>query len=581
MSGGSSLFQRFIGAAVIPVLGLLAIVGASIGGASSLIIGLIAGGTAVVGAAVAGALAVSTQREVVKLLKVTRGVTVDSLLAATATEETGGSSRRHSAPEGIHALGAVGTALLELQHAGVEAAVRHGEEVRQGFATPLLRLAQRNQMLLERQLAHLDGFEDGERDPDVLDRLFRLDQLATEMRRTNEGLAVLTGVKSSSTDDTPVPLLDVVRGAASGVEAYARVRTSVPTDAWIIGTAANDLAGLLAELIDNACRFSLPDSPVDVRTVPTDHGLAIVVRDVGPGMVENRYVELNTLLSRPPLVDRVSGSAGLGLVIASHLAARLSVSVTVRPGSRRGVIATVVLGPSLLVERHESPRPARSSSEVTNGSVPLMVAQLRRHDRLASRQNTNGVTDRDERALNGARNGGGDGPPTRERYFNSFSPAAAPEADEFESPLSDTRSMPALPPLPQSLLPGDNDPLSPASEPSFSPLPSSPPPASRPNRRRGNAPVFKLADTGAVPPPALLGPSDDLAAHGLVRRVPKASLQFEEDASGAAEDNSADRPSPEEIRRRFSNRQEGIRRAEGQGPSDRRGGRPGVEGGNE
>src|SRR5207302_5285512 len=195
--------------------------------------------------------------------------------------------------------------------------------------------------------------EDREADPDVLDRLFKLDQLATEMRRTNDGLMVLTGSMPAPTsaEAMPVDLLDVLRGAASGVEAYSRVRTSVSTGTWISGGAANDLAGLLAELIDNACRYSLPDSPVDVRATATEQGVRIAVRDGGPGMIESRFAELNELLANAPLVDRVAASAGLGLLIAAHLAARLGVSVSLRPGSPRGVVATVVVGASLLADR--------------------------------------------------------------------------------------------------------------------------------------------------------------------------------------------------------------------------------------
>jgi hypothetical protein len=511
-------------------------------------------------------------------------------------------------PERVGPLNTVAAGVVDVRRAAAEAAIRHADGVRQGFAAPLLRLAQRNQMLLDRQLAYLDGFEDREVDPDVLDRLFKLDQLATEMRRTNEGLMVLTGAAPASFDATPVDLLDVVRGAASGVESYSRVRTSVTSGTWIAGPAVNDLAGLLAELIDNACRYSLPDSPVDVRATVIDQGVRISVRDGGPGMIESRFSELNELLARPPLVDRVPGSAGLGLLIASHLASRLGVSVTLRPGSPRGIVATVMVDASLLVDRAASARPLSMGD--ADGSLPLMVAQLRRRDRLASRQNGDNPDDADG---SGPLVSAPDTKPAIDRYFSPFSPAA-PAAISPASPGG---------PL------GDHDALVAGTRPVFAPLPT---PASHPfddlptgsnpiyNSARkpatadDDAPLFKLADVGAVPTRTLLGETDDLAAHGLVRRVPRASLQRDrgefdfddlDDIGGGVEssepdtgrsdtgrasagtnrstsrssrirDNSlADRRSPDDVRRLFADHQEGVRRARMDSPRGERRPRPG------
>jgi hypothetical protein len=453
----------------------------------------------------------------------TRGFTVESIVAAASDADEsgslplpGGSPRRP--------LGPLGGAVVGLRESAIEAVVRYADSVRRGFASPLLRLSQRNQMLLERQLAHLDGFEDNEGDPDVLERLFRLDQLATEMRRTNEGLGALIGVRpAGDSDGTSVELLDVVRGAASAVDGYARVRTRVSGGTLVAGGPANDLACLLAELIDNACRFSLPDSPVEVRGVRTARGMTIVVRDEGPGMVEGHYTELNDLLTQPPLIDRVSGSAGLGLVIASHLAARLGVSVLLRPGSPRGVVATITLPPSLLVDEDPGSVPMAGTPS-GEASLPMMVAQLRRRDRLASREGVN----------NGSRNG-------MRNATSDFSGDPVTGAD-----------------------------LEPVAVDPFEPLanrfpPEIPTERRRPSqvRREANAPVFNMADTGAGVRSALLQPMDELAAQGLVRRVPKASLQQDpyDDARAASLGDAGARPSPEEIRQLFASRQEGRQRA--------------------
>lgn len=621
MSRSTALGRRIVVAAALPIIGLLAVLGTAVAGIKTSIIELVAGAIAAVAVATAAGLALRTNTYVGRLVRAIKGITVDSVLN-TATQSEGATSivlsrEATSLPERVGPLNTVAAGVLDVRRAAAEAAIRHADGVRQGFAAPLLRLAQRNQMLLDRQLAYLDGFEDREVDPDVLDRLFKLDQLATEMRRTNEGLMVLTGAAPASFDATPVDLLDVVRGAASGVESYSRVRTSVTSGTWIAGPAVNDLAGLLAELIDNACRYSLPDSPVDVRGTVIDQGVRISVRDGGPGMIESRFSELNQLLARPPLVDRVPGSAGLGLLIASHLASRLGVAVTLRPGSPRGIVATVMVDASLLVDRAASARPLSMGD--ADASLPLMVAQLRRRDRLASRQTGDSPDDVDN---TGPLVGVPDTKPAIDRYFSPFSPAAAPAAVSPASPGGPAGD-------PDALVAGTRPVFAPLPTPAphpFDGLPPGPNPAYNSSRHPATAnndgPLFKLADVGAVPTRTLLGETDDLAAHGLVRRVPKASLQrdredfdfddlddigggiesFEPETgrsgtnagtpgapgsgnagtgrpsarSGRIRDNAlADRRSPDDVRRLFADHQEGIRRARMDSPRGDRRPRPG------
>ena len=84
---------------------------------------------------------------------------------------------------------------------------------RRRFTSDLLvNLARRNQNLLYRQLELLNDLEDKERDPDALADLFRLDHLATRIRRNAENLLVLSGEESPRTWREPVALADVMRG---------------------------------------------------------------------------------------------------------------------------------------------------------------------------------------------------------------------------------------------------------------------------------------------------------------------------------------------------------------------------------
>ena len=78
-------------------------------------------------------------------------------------------------------------------------------------------LSRRSQGLIQRQLALITDLENNEADPDQLENLFKLDHLATRMRRNGENLLVLAGEEAGRRWNTPVPLVDVLRAAASEV----------------------------------------------------------------------------------------------------------------------------------------------------------------------------------------------------------------------------------------------------------------------------------------------------------------------------------------------------------------------------
>lgn len=79
----------------------------------------------------------------------------------------------------------------------------------------------------------------------------------------------------------------MISAAASEVEGYERVQTVLVPDATVIGAAAADCVHLLAELIDNALRYSAPTEPVRVVAgFENDGGVVVEVVDVGLGMTD-------------------------------------------------------------------------------------------------------------------------------------------------------------------------------------------------------------------------------------------------------------------------------------------------------
>ena len=121
-------------------------------------------------------------------------------------------------------------------------------------------LSRRSQSLVDRQLQLIEELESNEQDPDQLASLFRLDHLATRMRRNSENLLVLAGTDLAKRTTHHVPVVDVLQAAVSEVEQYERVTVEHPPAVAVVGRAANDLQHLLSELLDNATSFSPPET---------------------------------------------------------------------------------------------------------------------------------------------------------------------------------------------------------------------------------------------------------------------------------------------------------------------------------
>ncbi|HWS58038.1 MAG TPA: nitrate- and nitrite sensing domain-containing protein, partial [Actinotalea sp.] len=156
--------------------------------------------------------------------------------------------------------------------------------LRGSIAEMFVNVARRDQVLLNRQLTFIDSLERSEEDPNVLADLFRLDHLATRMRRNAESLLVLAGIDTGRRLRDTLPLSDVVRTASSEIEHYERVLLDLPVDPMMLGHTALPAAHLLAELLENATMFSEPGSPVHVSTGIDETHVLVTVLDQGLGM---------------------------------------------------------------------------------------------------------------------------------------------------------------------------------------------------------------------------------------------------------------------------------------------------------
>ena len=132
---------------------------------------------------------------------------------------------------GTDELGQVADAFNKAQHTAVAAAVAEAE-TRKGVNAVFLNLAHRSQVVVHRQLEVLDKAEYNQEDPEQLELLFQLDNLATRARRNAENLVILGGEQPRRQWRNPVALSEIVRSAAAETEEYARIRiTRLPRQA--------------------------------------------------------------------------------------------------------------------------------------------------------------------------------------------------------------------------------------------------------------------------------------------------------------------------------------------------------------
>ncbi|MER5572354.1 sensor histidine kinase [Streptomyces massasporeus] len=194
-------------------------------------------------------------------------------------------------------------------------------------------------------------------DPDTMYDLLDVDSLLRRIRRHAARFAVLGGQLARAVDE-PIRVLDLLRGAVAEVERYDQARIPTPKfDVQIAsGGVGPDLIHLLAELIENATKYSAPQNEVTVKASEVQAGLLVEIEDRGLGLGSSQLRYFNRLLTSPQESDLAERLAEhqTGLLVVSRLAARYKVKVELRQNIFGGTTAYVVI-PKALLQR-PSPR---------------------------------------------------------------------------------------------------------------------------------------------------------------------------------------------------------------------------------
>ncbi|MET8285844.1 MULTISPECIES: ATP-binding protein [unclassified Streptomyces] len=199
--------------------------------------------------------------------------------------------------------------------------------------------------LTARQLALIDSVERGETDPEVLDRLYRIDHIAVRLQRNADSLMLLAGIRETGLNSGPMRLSNIVRAALGQIEGYQRVTPHAEGDVTIAPDIVGDLTLMLAELLENAVTFSPASSSVEVVLRPrhgAGGGALIEIIDHGLGMSAERLEEENARLIRRERLD-LAPTEVLGLFVVGGLSRRWGIEVVLTRTPGGGVTATVAV----------------------------------------------------------------------------------------------------------------------------------------------------------------------------------------------------------------------------------------------
>jgi hypothetical protein len=242
-------------------------------------------------------------------------------------------------------------------------------------------LARRSQDLADQQLELLDQAGRDQADPRLPGRLLQLDRLAVRARRNAHNLIVLAGGEPSRRWDGPAPLAEVAAAAVLDNPDAPRVGVTVPDELLVPGPAADDLANLLAELVDNATAFSAPETRVEVRGQKVGSGYVLEVEDQGLGMTDGELGAVNRRLAGDPPVAVDDPGQRLGTWVAGRLARRHGVRVQLRRSASGGVTALVFFPERLIIAPEPSGPPSPDPPAPQRGKQapdpdPAAVASL-------------------------------------------------------------------------------------------------------------------------------------------------------------------------------------------------------------
>jgi len=284
-------------------------------------------------------------------------------------------------------LGVLAKAVNSMHRNTLEIDRNQNESIKKGISNIVINLARRSQALLDRQVEYIDQLENTEEDPDRLEQMFKVDHLATRMRRNAESLLVLAEADPGRRRGGPVDVADVLRVAMGEIENYQHIELTSIEPGQVTSAAAVDLAHMAAELMENATQFSPPEAPVEVSGRLVDGQYLVAIVDHGMGMPDDQLAKANATLTNPPELGLAMGRS-LGFVVIGRLAQRLGARVDLLKSASSGITARIAVPTAVFTEvgdntgirrsvvAPETPEPDAPAAEVEQSQQSPALSKL-------------------------------------------------------------------------------------------------------------------------------------------------------------------------------------------------------------
>ncbi|WP_189187883.1 ATP-binding protein [Streptomyces albiflavescens] len=220
------------------------------------------------------------------------------------------------------------------------------ESMRDAAQRSFVNIARRVQAIVHQQNNELREMEeDHGRNPEVFDDLLRIDHGTALIGRLADSIAVLGGGRPGRQWPQPVPLFSVLRGAMSRILEYRRIELHNIVDVAVKGVSVEPLIHALAELLDNATRYSPPHTKVHVTAIEVQTGVAIEIEDGGVSLSDEARGKIEELLrlAAAGVDPNVMGQAPrLGMAVVGRLAQMYSMQISLRQSAYGGVRAVLI-----------------------------------------------------------------------------------------------------------------------------------------------------------------------------------------------------------------------------------------------
>jgi len=310
-------------------------------------------------------------------------------------------------------------------------AVKGEEDLRDSAQRAFVNIARRVQAIVHQQFQDLREMEDrhgGE--PEVFGDLLHLDHGTALIGRLADSIAVLGGSRPGRQWQQDVPLFNILRGAMSRISDYQRVELHSVLEVAVVGPTVEPLIHALAELLDNATRYSPPHTRVHLTAIEVQSGVAVEIEDGGVGLSEEARVRAERVLSQLTagldLAD-LGESPRLGLSVVGRLAQANGFQVSLRPSAYAGVRAVLVIPREFVTT-------VPTAATVIPGAGVVTATAPRPAPVRAPRP-----TETEEFAVNG------NGLPQRHRRAPAVAPAASAGAPTEPRALGSAAAGPAAP----------------------------------------------------------------------------------------------------------------------------------------